>query len=224
LWGYVQYDIWKTDAYLVLANGSERPALRWLRIYVATPAVVSPVGATNQPRDVFLVWRKSAPATSYRVQVAADSTFSTVVVDSIVVDTSLHVNPLAANSTFFWRVCALNTDGSSAFSSISNFTTGTQVSAVEKAPGMPNDFELSQNYPNPFNPSTTIRFSLPRNARISLVLYNNLGQQMEVLAEGEYSAGTHDVRVDGSILPSGIYFYELRSEQFTAIKKLVLLK
>jgi len=83
-WGYKQGDMWKENGYLVRSNGTERPALQWLRTYVVRPippVLVSPVG-TTEPRNPRLVWRTSALASSYRVQVASNSAFSSIVVDS----------------------------------------------------------------------------------------------------------------------------------------------
>ena len=58
---------------------------------------------------------------------------------------------------------------------------------------VPNQYELSQNYPNPFNPSTTIRFSLPKQTQLKINLYNMLGELVETIAEGNYEAGNHKV-------------------------------
>ncbi len=224
LWGYVQGYTWQTNAYLVRSDGSERPALQWLRIYVATPAPVSPIGQTNQPRDVSLVWRNSAPATTYRVQVATDSTFLSVVVDSTVADTTLHVNPLAANSSFYWRVCARNSSGSSAYSLPSAFATGSQILAVERTTTVPTAFSLAQNYPNPFNPTTRIEYTIVRAGEVSLKVFNMLGEEVAALMQRFQQPGNYAVTFDGSSLPSGVYVCQKRSGAYAASKKLVLLK
>jgi alpha-glucosidase len=85
-------------------------------------------------------------------------------------------------------------------------------------------YRLEPNHPNPFNASTQITFSLARPGDVSLVLYDFLGRISAVLADRYFSSGQHEVRFDASTLASGIYFYTLRSKNFTETKKLVLLK
>ncbi|MBI3786731.1 MAG: T9SS type A sorting domain-containing protein, partial [Ignavibacteriales bacterium] len=94
---------------------------------------------------------------------------------------------------------------------------------------VPQEYSLAQNYPNPFNPSTKISFSLPAADRISLVVYNILGQKVATVFEGEMQAGTHILNWNanndnGIALSTGVYFYQLRVSQFVATKKMVLLK
>jgi hypothetical protein len=86
------------------------------------------------------------------------------------------------------------------------------------------DFRLDQNYPNPFNPSTTIRFSLPEAARVSLKIFTLLGEEVATLVSGDLQAGQHSARWDAAEIPSGVYFYRLQAGQFTETKKLVLLR
>lgn len=93
----------------------------------------------------------------------------------------------------------------------------------------PARFELAQNYPNPFNPATTIRFYLPEREKIVLDIFNVAGQRVARLLEGEESAGQHTLAWDGRdskgrTLPSGVYFYRLRGENFSDTKKMLLLK
>jgi hypothetical protein len=99
---------------------------------------------------------------------------------------------------------------------------------------IPKTFELSQNYPNPFNPSTEIRFSLPRSARVSLNVFNVLGELVTTLADGDLAPGNYNAPWNGNDqngmrVASGIYFYRLVITQKdappTAItKKMVLMK
>jgi CHRD domain/Secretion system C-terminal sorting domain len=89
----------------------------------------------------------------------------------------------------------------------------------------PASFQLDQNYPNPFNPSTTISFALQTSGRVSLRIYNVLGQQVAALFDGEKSAGVYKVTFDASALSSGVYFYRLTtSAGVSEAKKMVLLK
>ncbi|HDZ58758.1 MAG TPA: T9SS type A sorting domain-containing protein [Ignavibacteriales bacterium] len=98
----------------------------------------------------------------------------------------------------------------------------SDVSGNEK---LPDEYELSQNYPNPFNPSTTIRYALPEGGDVTLRIYNLLGQEVKtVLDNVQQSAGIHQVVFDASDLPSGIYFYSFRANNFVQVKKMMLLK
>ena len=85
-------------------------------------------------------------------------------------------------------------------------------------------FSLAQNYPNPFNPTTQIKYTVPYDARVSLKVYNTLGQEVANLVDGTQSAGEHIVTFDGKNLAGGIYFYTLKSEGVNITKKLVLIK
>ena len=89
---------------------------------------------------------------------------------------------------------------------------------------------MSQNYPNPFNPSTTIRYALPTESKVSLSIFNLLGEQIATLVNTTQSAGYHEVNFNASDLSSGIYLYRIsavstiNSKEFITTKKLMLLK
>jgi N-acetylmuramoyl-L-alanine amidase len=89
---------------------------------------------------------------------------------------------------------------------------------------LPNQIVLQQNYPNPFNPSTTIRFSLPEAQELSLVLYDMLGRQVDILARGQHAAGEHSYQLDASGLASGVYVYQLITKNGVLSKKMTLIK
>jgi hypothetical protein len=94
---------------------------------------------------------------------------------------------------------------------------------------LPVAFELEQNYPNPFNPQTTIAFSVPKAANVSLVVYNLLGQRIRTISEGFLSPGRYEFewRGDddrGASVSSGIYFYHLAADDFSETRKMVLMK
>ncbi len=227
LWGYVQGLTWQTNAYLVRSNGSERPALKWLRRYMATPqppVSVSPVGTSSVPRNPRLVWRTAPLAASYRLQVSGTGTFSSTIVDSTIADTTLLLNPLAANTTHYWHVSASNDSGVSSYSATASFTTGGQIVSVKELERIPAACMLSQNYPNPFNPSTTIEFSLPSRRDVHLVLLTTLGQTVKTIAAGSFEPGVHAVTLDASSLASGVYFYRLQAGDYMSAKKLVILR
>jgi hypothetical protein len=100
---------------------------------------------------------------------------------------------------------------------------GTAVSVSEPVI-LPSMFTLSQNYPNPFNPSTKIKYSIPHISFVTLKIYDILGREIETLVNEEKNVGFYEVNFDASKLASGIYFYKLTAENFTDIKKLILIK
>ncbi|HSD62449.1 MAG TPA: T9SS type A sorting domain-containing protein, partial [Ignavibacteriaceae bacterium] len=83
---------------------------------------------------------------------------------------------------------------------------------------------LFQNYPNPFNPVTNIQFSIKSQQNVSLIVFDVLGNEVTTLVDEEKPAGHYSVNFDGTKLSSGIYFYQLKAGDFTATKKLILLK
>ncbi|QQS38039.1 MAG: T9SS type A sorting domain-containing protein [Ignavibacteriales bacterium] len=89
---------------------------------------------------------------------------------------------------------------------------------------IPKHFSLSQNYPNPFNPTTTIKVAIPVTQEIQLDVFNVLGEKVRTLYNGLANAGILTVEFDASNLSSGVYFYRLNAEQFSEVKKLLLLK
>jgi hypothetical protein len=86
------------------------------------------------------------------------------------------------------------------------------------------DFKLCQNYPNPFNPSTTISYQLPKDSKVSLKIYNMLGQEIMTLVNGNMEAGTHSVTFNASKLASGVYLYKLDAGTYSQSKKMILTK
>jgi len=97
---------------------------------------------------------------------------------------------------------------------------------VEAAVTMtPNTILLGQNYPNPFNPETNIEFAVPISGYTTLKVYNNLGEEITTLVNGNIEAGVlHQVTFKGSNFPSGLYFYTLRSGSFVETKKMLMIK
>jgi hypothetical protein len=89
---------------------------------------------------------------------------------------------------------------------------------------IPNAYSLSQNYPNPFNPATTISFAIPKAGNVELRVYDVLGREASLLVNEFKAAGSYSVDFDASELSSGVYYYTIRSGDFTQTKKMVLIK
>jgi len=104
----------------------------------------------------------------------------------------------------------------------------TDVEEVDKGM-LPTNFELGQNYPNPFNPNTSFGFALPHVSNVNISIFNILGQKVKTLVDQEYSAGYYTADWDGTgdngtSVASGIYFYKIQADKFSATRKMMLLK
>ncbi len=86
------------------------------------------------------------------------------------------------------------------------------------------DYNLLQNYPNPFNPVTYISFSIPKESMVKLTVYDILGNEIKTLVHEKFSKGHYTFKFDASNLTSGTYFYKLSADNFSSIKKMMLLK
>ncbi len=129
-----------------------------------------------------------------------------------------YVDKTAREGKNFYRLKQVDLDGTSTYSE-----------PVEIDFSLPVEFSLSQNYPNPFNPSTIIKFGLASDSKVSVKVYNLLGQQVATLLNGEYAAGRHEVNFDAGMLSSGIYFYVINAagkdgSNFNSTKKMILMK
>ena len=90
---------------------------------------------------------------------------------------------------------------------------------------LPTEYILYQNYPNPFNPRSIIRFSIPNQDRVTLSVYNILGQLVSTLIDDEvFDVGYYEISFDGGRLASGVYVYSITAGEFTSSRKMVLVK
>jgi len=96
------------------------------------------------------------------------------------------------------------------------------VDKIDRA--IPTEYSLKQNYPNPFNPSTKINFSILEPGMVSLKVYNLLGQEIATLVNEELNAGAFEVNFNAANLSSGTYFYKLKTENTSLVKKMIVLK
>jgi C1A family cysteine protease len=102
-----------------------------------------------------------------------------------------------------------------------NFDYSEVVTLDEIAPF---EFRLEQNYPNPFNPSTTIKYSVPNEQFVTLKVYDILGNEVTTLVNEEKTAGNYKIEFNSEILPSGVYYYTIVTENFVQTKKMIMLK
>jgi hypothetical protein len=89
---------------------------------------------------------------------------------------------------------------------------------------VPDKFELFQNYPNPFNPSTKINFAISKNSKVTINVFNVLGQKIQTLVDKNLNAGLYQVEWNPGNVGSGVYYYVLKTENFSDTKKMLYIK
>jgi|WetSurMetagenome_2_1015567.scaffolds.fasta_scaffold09564_3 hypothetical protein len=89
---------------------------------------------------------------------------------------------------------------------------------------IPVEAYLSNNYPNPFNPSTKIEYAIPKNSFVTLKIYDNLGREVSTLVNEQKSAGKYSIDYNANNLTTGVYYYKLTSDNFSNVKKMILVK
>lgn len=100
----------------------------------------------------------------------------------------------------------------------------TITSVLDEENSTPGKFYLSQNYPNPFNPVTEIEYSIVKNAKVEITIFNIIGERIVTLVDEEKTPGVYEVNFDASNLPTGTYLYQLKTSGFITTKKMILLK
>lgn len=131
-------------------------------------------------------------------------------------------------SELLWDLFMSNPEIQTALGEIGFIPDSTEV-GIPDDPARPAEFSLQGNYPNPFNPGTTIRFTLPKSARVIIDIYNVQGKLVDRVSRKGAAAGTHEVQwvpdnTDGQTVGSGIYFYRVYTPEFHATGKMLLLK
>jgi hypothetical protein len=181
---------------------------------VVTPTLVWETATDNDPNDY----------TEYNLFFSEDSTFNSITFEELgIADTTFTVaEALNDDTQYFWRVDAEDTDSLVTSSDVFSFIVG--MLSVNGEAIIPTEVSLTQNYPNPFNPSTTINFSLPQPADVTISVYNTRGQLVDVIQTGYMSAGYYTATWTPDNLPSGIYFVELRAGEQRDVMKVGYVK
>jgi hypothetical protein len=127
---------------------------------------------------------------------------------------SFNDNPeLSGVNQLYYRLKQVDFDGTFSYSDVVNVTYD-----------VPAEFVLSQNYPNPFNPSTRINYFVPKESFVSIKVYDFLGREVTALVSETKSTGSYEIVFDASNLPSGTYFYTLRTDNYSSTKKMIIIK
>jgi len=198
----------------------------------AAPLLESPIGGEIVSMPIMLCWGDPGDAFKYWIQFDNDRNFSPPLdyEEDGISSFCQMIHNLEADGMYYWRVRSWNTCGWGEWSTIDScHALGTGVVELESLEP-PTAYTLAQNYPNPFNPGTEIRFAVPHDGPVLLIVYDVLGREIVRLINGEHlSPGNKSVFWNGldsrgSSVPSGIYFYRLTAGDFVQTKKMVLLK
>jgi len=191
-----------------------------------SPILLYPLNATvvytNSP---LLDWEDCTGANNYIVQLSTSADFSTILDSATITSSSYLVAPgkLFPGIPYFWRAKARYASGDSPWSSVWYFNVEPD-GIVTSGNTIPKEFKLYQNYPNPFNPSTKIKFDVAATDKISLRIYNTLGQVVEYVFKGSLSAGTYTFNWNAKNLNSGIYFIRMETCKYSFTKRMLLIK
>jgi hypothetical protein len=193
------------------------------------PESLTLISPLNRSTDVkinpTMSWNTSTGATSYHLQVSGNTSFNLIVFeDSTISATNMEIGPLINNTVYYWRVLAKNSNGNSMWSPVWSFITGTNTLIEKTDTEIPTGFYLGNSIPNPFYQSTSIVYSIPLKAKVTIVLFDNLGREMATLVNEEQSVGKHEIKVNGNKLPGGIYFYRMQVGAYSETRRIVLIK
>jgi hypothetical protein len=167
----------------------------------------------------------------YRKHGAAAWMNLTTVPDTILsyIDSTFTINPPGGQSgtEVHYKITAVY-GKSSETSATNTITIDVPGGEIEKRNNSSNnpviEYKLEQNYPNPFNPITTIKYSIKYGGLVTLKIYDILGTEVKVLVNENKETGNYTVSFNASSLPSGVYFYKIKSGKFVDVKKMILLK
>ena len=192
--------------------------------------LIAPLDSVTADSALF-IWNHAMPipASYYQVQVAGDPGMTNFFADTIVSDTSCILYNLSNNTDYWWRVRGYNAAGWGLYDTPAHFFVNYVVSIDENPEPNSKGFYLNNNYPNPFNDETTISFLIPKTGKVEISIYNIKGQKIKTLVNENLQKGHHEIlwngkNVNGEPVSSGIYFYKMETDNFSEIKKAILLK
>ena len=137
---------------------------------------------------------------------------------------------LAHPRVVYYKIRAVDkTNNNSGYTGTESFycNNGPHVSSANgdiAARVIPNECKLYDNFPNPFNPTTTIHYFLPEEQDIKIFIYDVNGKKVQTVFSGNQNAGFHLVQINGSSLPSGLYYYQMITENYSETKRMLLVK
>ncbi|MBK7142118.1 MAG: S8 family peptidase [bacterium] len=208
-----------TFAYALVAGQAPSVAAQ---ILPASDAVIGQLLPT-------FIWNRSLDpnpndVVTYTLRFGTDPTLTTASEIFDLADTSFTLtDPLTDLSDYYWQVVATDNVAMSASSPIRKFSIDVSTDIPGDDPNLPHSFALLQNYPNPFNPSTVIAFDLPRASAYSLTVYDITGREV-LQRNGEARAGRTEITWNAARQGSGLYLYRLTAGNYSASRKMLLIK
>ena len=130
----------------------------------------------------------------------------------------------ATGNGFTGHLGGFDADGNADPATMPMWVDAATLVGTDAAHELPERYSLEPNYPNPFNPTTTIAYTIPRMANVTVEVYNVLGQRIQVLVNEVQAAGNYSINFKADRFASGVYFYVLRAEDAHLVRKMVLLK
>jgi len=218
--------------YIAFAKTGNAGSLYLDEVRVGLPILLSPINLQSMitgPQTISLNWEFAAPEQVLRYNIYRSvpgvENFTLLSQTSNGSVLTYNDTPVAFSTTYYYYVTAVYPAGESAHS---NITSATTLSEDDMLATMPVT-SLSSNYPNPFNPITTVVFDMAREGYVYIEVYNSKGQRVRVLVDGVHGVGRHSVVWDGHddlgrVVSSGVYFYRMVSGEYTATRKMLLMK
>lgn len=218
---------------LVLENAGAGTGffLNSLQPYPGAVDLFFPVAEGSVTLQPHFEWSETVFADSYQFELSTGIQ-EPAFFETTLNDTSFtYPGELEGNTTYFWRVRALNDTGEGPWSDFEYFITRISTSGEGIESEVPGNFVLNQNYPNPFNPSTNISYELPETAHVDIKIYDMTGRVVSELVNDLQQAGRHSVEFNSRDLASGIYKYRLiaspannMNNQFVNFRIMTLIK
>lgn len=203
---------------------------------LATPAILDVnyenISAKYSAGDSsFSVFNSGANTLHWKANVTSGSSWLHLI-DSVGTGNGTISFSYAPNPDNSSRIGLISVADSNAWSSpqVITITQEQNVTSINDKNDIPLQFALFQNYPNPFNPNTSIKYSLPFESNVKLIIYNSIGQIVRELVSEVQQSGIHELNFPSSSLSSGVYFYTIQAnsidgkQNYSNTKKMILLK
>lgn len=180
------------------------------------PTLCSPLNqATDLANPVTLTWYSQIHVGNYMLEVSTSPDFDMLLFDETgLMDTLFTGSMFEALNNYYWRVRAGNMAGVGQFSEQWSFTTSSSSAIDRNETSIPKRFALLPLYPNPFNPITKLTYLLPKKSKVSITIYNSMGQSIQELVSAEQEAGEYVLYWNGcdhsgKSVATGIYICQL---------------